>query len=118
MTPWTVAHQDPLSMGFPRQEYWSGLHFLLHSHKESLHKALINYKWQNSTFTGKKPSKHHLHQIIGVNIISNESDHSMCLSIHRECNMTSEVPLPKAHTLIKSHHKETSDIPKGGCSER
>ena len=26
-TPWTVAHQDPLSMGFPRQEYWSGLTF-------------------------------------------------------------------------------------------
>ena len=24
-TPWTVACQDPLSMGFPRQEYWSGL---------------------------------------------------------------------------------------------
>ena len=24
-TPWTVAHQDPLSMGFSRQEYWSGL---------------------------------------------------------------------------------------------
>ena len=23
MTPWTVAHQTPLSMGFPRQEYWS-----------------------------------------------------------------------------------------------
>ena len=27
-TPWTVALQDPLSMGFPRQEYWSGLPFL------------------------------------------------------------------------------------------
>ena len=26
-TPWTVAHQTPLSMGFPRQEYWSGLPF-------------------------------------------------------------------------------------------
>ena len=26
-TPWTVAHQAPLSMGFPRQEYWSGLPF-------------------------------------------------------------------------------------------
>ena len=25
MTPWTVAPQSPLSMGFPRQEYWSGL---------------------------------------------------------------------------------------------
>ena len=22
---WTVAQQPPLSMGFPRQEYWSGL---------------------------------------------------------------------------------------------
>ena len=22
--PWTVAHQAPLSMGFSRQEYWSG----------------------------------------------------------------------------------------------
>ena len=25
--PWTVAHQAPLSMGFPRQEYWSVLPF-------------------------------------------------------------------------------------------
>ena len=24
-TPWAVAHQAPLSMGFSRQEYWSGL---------------------------------------------------------------------------------------------
>ena len=27
VTPWTVAHQAPLSMEFPRQEYWSGLPF-------------------------------------------------------------------------------------------
>ena len=27
MTPWTVAHQDHMSMGFFRQEYWSGLPF-------------------------------------------------------------------------------------------
>ena len=26
-TPWTVACQAPLSMGFSRQEYWSGLQF-------------------------------------------------------------------------------------------
>ena len=25
--PWTVVHQAPLSMGFSRQEYWSGLPF-------------------------------------------------------------------------------------------
>ena len=27
VTPWTVACQAPLSMGFSRQEYWSGLPF-------------------------------------------------------------------------------------------
>ena len=26
-TPWTVAHQAPLSMRFPTQEHWSGLPF-------------------------------------------------------------------------------------------
>ena len=25
MTPWTVGHEAPLSMEFPRQEYWCGL---------------------------------------------------------------------------------------------
>ena len=27
VTPWTIAHQAPLSMRFSRQEYWSGLPF-------------------------------------------------------------------------------------------
>ena len=27
VTPWTVAHKAPLSMGFPKQEYWNGLPF-------------------------------------------------------------------------------------------
>ena len=27
VTPWTVACQAPMSMGFPRQEYWSKLLF-------------------------------------------------------------------------------------------
>ena len=26
-SPWTVARQSPLLIGFPRQEYWSGLPF-------------------------------------------------------------------------------------------
>ena len=26
-TPWTIAHQASLSMGFPRQRYWSELSF-------------------------------------------------------------------------------------------
>ena len=27
VTPWTIARQAPLSVGFPRQENWSGLPF-------------------------------------------------------------------------------------------
>ena len=27
VTPWIIAHQAPLSIGFPRQEYWSGSSF-------------------------------------------------------------------------------------------
>ena len=27
VTPWTVACQAPLSMGFPKQDYWNGLPF-------------------------------------------------------------------------------------------
>ena len=26
-TPWIIAHQAPLFMAFPREEYWSGLPF-------------------------------------------------------------------------------------------
>ena len=26
-TPWTVAHQAHLSIGYPRQEYWGGFPF-------------------------------------------------------------------------------------------
>ena len=35
-TPWTVARQAPLSMGFSRQEHWSGLPF--HDTKSMIHK--------------------------------------------------------------------------------
>ena len=31
-TTWTAAYQAPLSMGFSRQEYWSGCHCLLQSY--------------------------------------------------------------------------------------
>ena len=37
-TPWIVTHHVPLSMGFPRQEHWSGLpfpHFFLFFHYHS-----------------------------------------------------------------------------------
>ena len=33
-TPWTVAYQAPPSVGFSKQEYWRGCHFLLQGHLE------------------------------------------------------------------------------------
>ena len=41
-TPWTVAHQAPPSMGFPRQEYWSGLPFPSPVHESE------KWKWSPS----------------------------------------------------------------------
>ena len=43
VTPWTVARQVPLSMGFFMQEYWSGLPFPLSNPEESL---LCLLHWQ------------------------------------------------------------------------
>ena len=51
-TPWTVAHHAPLSMGYSRQEYGSGCHFLLQgifptqgSNWHLLHCRRILYHW-------------------------------------------------------------------------
>ena len=38
--PWTVAHQAPPSMGFSRQEYWSGLPFPSPGQRHTIHCCL------------------------------------------------------------------------------
>ena len=54
VTPWTVAHQAPLSVGFPRQEHWSALPFpslgnLPHRPRDKTHISWIGrpmlYHW-------------------------------------------------------------------------
>ena len=50
VTLWTVAYQAPLSMGFSRQEYWSGLPF------PSLMTNLDSIKKQRHYFSNKDPS--------------------------------------------------------------
>ena len=59
VTPWTVACQTPLSMGFSRQEYWGGLLFpsardLLEAGIEPTHPALMGGFWADSL-----PLSHH-----------------------------------------------------------
>ena len=43
-TPWTAAHQDPPSMGFSRQEYWSGVPLPSPQH------STVVYKYMKSEF--------------------------------------------------------------------
>ena len=45
-TPWTVACQALLSMGFPRQEYYSGFHFLFHEIFLTQELNLCVLRWQ------------------------------------------------------------------------
>ena len=52
---WTEAHEAPLSMGFSRQEYWSGLPF---SSPGALHHTGIELAWQvDSEPSGKPPQR-------------------------------------------------------------
>ena len=44
-TPWTVAHQAPLSLGFSRQEHWSGLPFPSPMHESG------KWKWSRSVMS-------------------------------------------------------------------
>ena len=59
-TPWTLAHQVPLSMGFFRQEYWSKLPFPSPGDQSNaginLH-LLRLLRWQTDSFTTVPPGK-------------------------------------------------------------
>ena len=57
-TPWTVAHQAPQSMGFSRQEYWSGVP--LPSPKREIRKTKIKWRLIWSLWKGNKIKEHHI----------------------------------------------------------
>ena len=65
VTPWTVAHQAPLSMEFFRQEYWSVLPF---SAPENLPDPGISLA--GGFFTTEPPGKPHLFIVSYVNSLS------------------------------------------------
>ena len=44
-TPWAAAHQAPLSLGFSRQEHWSGLPFPSPTHESE------KWKWSRSVLS-------------------------------------------------------------------
>ena len=63
-TPRTVAHQAPLSMGFPRGEYWSGLPFPPDRDLPDPGIKPTSPTWADGFFTTESPGKPKLH--VGV----------------------------------------------------
>ena len=57
VTPWTVALQSFLSMGFPRQEYWSGLPFPLPGDLSDLGIKPVSPALADGFFTTEPPRK-------------------------------------------------------------
>ena len=56
--PWTVALQAPLSMGFSRQEYWSGLPFPSPGDLPDPGIEPRSPTWQADALTSAPPGKH------------------------------------------------------------
>ena len=56
VTPWTAAHQAPPSMGFSRQEYWSGVPLPKNGSKQILLKHKID-QWLRIHYITKEESQ-------------------------------------------------------------
>ena len=57
-TPWTAAHQALLSLGFSRQEHWSGLPFPSPMHESEKWKWSHSVVSDSSRFHGLQPTRH------------------------------------------------------------
>ena len=64
VTPWTVAHQAPLSLGFPRQEYRSGLPFPSPGNLPDPGIKPVSSALANKFFTTEPPGKPRVFQIL------------------------------------------------------
>ena len=69
VTTWAVAHRTPLSMGFSRREYWSGLPFpspgyLSDPGIKSM--SLASHALAGRFFTTEPPGKPHIYQCVGI----------------------------------------------------
>ena len=56
-TPWTVAYQAPPSMGFSKQEYWSGVPFLFPGDLRNLGIEPGSPAFQADALTSEPPGK-------------------------------------------------------------
>ena len=65
-TPWTVAYQAPPSMGFSRQEYWSGLPFPSSGHLPDPMIETVSLALASRFLTDEPPVKPSLQLGVGI----------------------------------------------------
>ena len=96
-TPWTVAHQAPLSMKFSRQEYWSGLPI----------PAVSSYMITNWT-------NHHLTALVAQTVkhLSTMRENQV-RSLGWEDPLEEEMAIYSSILTWKSHGQKTSHSPRG-----
>ena len=123
----TVARQAPLSMGFPRQEYWSGCHFLLQgvfpTEGSNPHLLCVLY-WQAGSFPLAPPEKPKGSALTPLTqqsqpsffrelqfteypasrgYWSGEENHLLCLPLLFICQLLEGPPLDPTHPCISPH---------------
>ena len=69
-TPWTVAHQAPLLVGFPRQEHWSGLPFSSPGDDPNLGIEPISPAFAGGFLTTEPPGKPHFQVRLWNTVVS------------------------------------------------
>ena len=86
---WTVPHQAPLSIGLPRQEYWSGLPFPTPEdpHNPGIKSGLLCVlHWQVDSLLLTTREGHTVHTNVCVYIyIQSEQESLLCSILNIEC---------------------------------
>ena len=68
MTPWSEARQGPLFMGFPRQEYWSGLPFPFPGDLPGPGMEPASPAWQSDSLPMRHQESLDIHPWVCINI--------------------------------------------------
>ena len=76
LTLWTVAHQAPLSMGFSRQEYWSGLPCLVPGESSQPRDQTHISCTAGGFFTAEPPGKHRIYKPHFLKLCDSKKDFS------------------------------------------
>ena len=93
VTSWTVAHQSSMSMGFPTQEYRSGLLFLSPGHLPNSEIKPVSPALSDRFFTSEPPGNQPYVYIYPLPL------------------KTSSHPMPTPHPTLLSHYNALSELP-------